>query len=143
MLMLATVVFFEPCGKQMSQPASTWFLAALGIALFIVITSVFLKGGSFNSMMSLGSEPAEYQELQARRDPPSISVEDPNADSLAPDAPYVLGGNSPSALHAGNGPLVDGGLNNVGPSDPFVHGTEPAQEEQAVVPFPGEEFDAW
>ena len=129
----------------MSQSASTWFLAALGIALFIVIVSVVARGGSFNSTVTAHSEPAQYRELQARRAPPSVYLEDPHAESLSPDPPYILGGASPAALHAGNGPLVDGKLHNARPSDPYVHGTEPAQEEEEeeIVPFSGEEFDAW
>lgn len=129
----------------MSQSASTWFLAALGVALVVVVISVLVKCLCSRDTFA-ASDPAGYREVQERRELPGFYVEDPQLESLSPTEPYVLGGDSPAALHAGAGPLVDGGLVTIRPDNPYVHGTEPAEEEEEqppITPFSGEEFDAW
>jgi hypothetical protein len=115
----------------------------LGIALAAVIISVCAKRCRLGDSFAM-SDPAEYEEVQPRRDPPAVRVEDPRFDSLVPGQPYVVGGDSPAALRAGSGPLVDGDLVSVRSADAYVHGTEPAAHlDDKIVPFSGDEYPAW
>ena len=115
--------------------APAMFMAALGLALAAIVIAVYRKSSKAGELF-IASDPAPYSEIQARREPPKIHVNDPNPYDLAPEREYVNGGPSPSALQPGSGPYIDGDLHVERPPDPYVHGTEPAY--QGV-----EAFDGW
>lgn len=121
----------------MGQKAATYFMGVLVFALTSILACVIVR--RFNARISLGQTIA----VAPRTDRTKVAVQhrvDPDALELSPGDPYVVGGDSPAALHAGHGPLSGDSIQSERPRSPYVHGTEPAS---GPVPFEGEEYNAW
>ena len=143
----------------MNQSASTWFLVAMAVALAAVFISVFAKKSRVVRSPSTPGGPVpvhapRYKQAVMQGDGSVVGEDEDEATTylsdLTPNQPYSVGGDSPAALRAGNGPLVDDDCSL--PPAAFDRGTMVQEqgheqshgpEDGGVAPFSGEEYNTW